>query len=125
MRKIAEVWIEGKFPSFNEYINACRKNRYGGGNFKARWDDICALQMVKMPVINCPVFIRFTWYEATRKRDKDNVAFAKKFILDAMQKIGKLPNDNNRYISGFEDRFVYRRGQGCLVEVFKAGAEKE
>ena len=40
-----------------------------------------------------------------------------KFILDALQKCGKLKNDNSTYIAGFEDAYVYGKGQGVLIEV--------
>ena len=51
------------------------------------------------------------------KRDKDNVAFAKKYILDALQKSGILPNDNNKYIAGFIDTFVYEKCDKVVVEI--------
>ena len=33
-----------------------------------------------------PVVIRYLWIEPSRRRDKDNIAFAKKFIQDAWSK---------------------------------------
>lgn len=51
--------------------------------------------------------ITFNWYEKTKRRDKDNIAFSKKFILDAMQKAKIIKNDNNNYILGFKDLFFY------------------
>lgn len=65
--------------------------------------------------IASPVHITFIWHEPNQRRDKDNVAFAKKFILDALQKSGRLENDNNRFISGFSDKFVYDRSEGVEV----------
>ena len=70
--------------------------------------------------IDKPVYIKFIWYEQNCKRDKDNVAFAKKFILDALQKSGILPNDNNQYVLGFQDEFVYRQGDKVEVEIWEA-----
>ena len=67
--------------------------------------------------IDKPVLIKFVWHEKTMKRDKDNVAFAKKFILDALQKSGILPNDNNKYIAGFIDTFVYEKCDKVVVEI--------
>ena len=62
-----------------------------------------------------PVHVTFVWLEPNHRRDKDNVAFAKKFILDALQKKGVLPNDNNKWISGFTDEFIYGKGEGVIV----------
>ena len=56
-----------------------------------------------MQAVNGPVRLNFIWYEKTKRRDPDNVASAKKFILDALQKQGILPNDSRKYIYGFSD----------------------
>ena len=61
--------------------------------------------------------VRFVWYESTKRRDKDNVCFAKKFILDALQRARITKGDDNRYLLGFSDEFVYGQGQGVVVEI--------
>ena len=38
-------------------------------------------------------------------KDPDNVAFAKKFILDGLQKSGSITGDGMREIAGFTDSF--------------------
>lgn len=52
-----------------------------------------------------PIRLIFSWYEQNKRRDKDNIAFAKKFILDAMVNAGVIPNDGWGYVDGFEDKF--------------------
>lgn len=106
-----------RFPGANEYIAACRKNRFAGAKIKADYTQAVALYFRGLPPVTEPVKIRFIWHERTRRRDKDNVAFAKKFILDGMQAAGLLPNDNNRWVVGFEDCFVYDGRDGVTVEV--------
>jgi Holliday junction resolvase RusA-like endonuclease len=49
--------------------------------------------------------MEYTWYEPNRKRDKDNIAFAKKFCQDALVKSGTLANDGWAEIDGFTDTF--------------------
>ncbi len=112
-----EVFVFGKFPSLNEYIAAMNRNRFDGAKMKKQAEHDIMLQIGRLRSFDKPVFITFTWHEKTRRRDKDNVAFAKKFVLDALQKAGKLPNDNNRYIEGFNDRFVYGKEQGFLIQI--------
>ena len=68
-------------------------------------------------MIASPVHITFVWHEPNKRRDKDNVAFAKKFILDALQKAGRLKNDNNKYVKGFTDKFVYDGTEGVEVHI--------
>lgn len=52
-----------------------------------------------------PVYIDFRWYEENTRRDKDNIAFAKKFILDALVELGILQGDGWKWMTGFSDSF--------------------
>lgn len=116
--------IPFRLPSLNEYIDKCRGNRYGGAGFKkAVENDIMLILNARHFLICTPVHMTFVWHEPNKRRDKDNVAFAKKFILDALQKSGRLKNDNNNYIAGFTDRFVYDGSEG--VEVWIEGEDNE
>lgn len=49
--------------------------------------------------------ILFRWYEPNKKRDLDNICSAKKFIQDALVKMGVLQGDGWRHIIGFSDEF--------------------
>ena len=111
------VMIHGKLPSLNEYIDACRRNRYQAAKMKRDAEELIMWQVKRLLPIKGRVRMRFTWYEESRRIDPDNRAAGKKFILDALQKCGKLKNDNARYIAGFEDRFIYGKGQGVMIEV--------
>ena len=51
------------------------------------------------------VYLRFNWIEPNKRRDKDNIASAKKFIIDALVKSGILENDGWKNVIGFSDRF--------------------
>lgn len=118
------VKIRGKLPSLNEYINACRRNRYAGAAMKQDAERLVVLQLGALQPIKSPVIIHFIWHEKTRRRDKDNVAAAKKFILDAMQKARKIPNDNNRFVAGFSDRFVYGAKEYAVEIIIEPMQEK-
>lgn len=67
-----------------------------------------------------PYWMLFEWHESSRKRDPDNIASAKKYVLDAMQKVGVIENDSQRYIRGFHDRFVDDTMDGLIVTVLPA-----
>lgn len=99
--------IEGKLPSANDYIKLCRGNRYGGNKMVSDTEKYIALFIKKIPHIDRPVILHFKWYEKNRKRDVDNVAFAKKFIIDTLVKTKKLTDDSSKYVIGFTDRFFY------------------
>jgi Holliday junction resolvase RusA-like endonuclease len=53
----------------------------------------------------CSAFFIFHWIEKDRRRDKDNIAMAKKFILDSLQEWGVLKNDGWKQVLGFIDIF--------------------
>lgn len=95
-----------KLPSCNEYINACRVNRYAGAKMKAETEEAISWFLKNPHTINAPVTIAFEWEEPNRKRDIDGIAFGKKFILDALVKKGILPNDSQKWVRGFTDTFT-------------------
>lgn len=117
------VILEGKLPSLNEYVRACRANARYSNKLKRNVEEVLMWQMGRLRKIETPCFISFEWHEKNRRRDKDNVAFGKKFILDAMQKAEKLVNDGNNYIQGFSDRFVYGDWQGVILRIWEVGED--
>lgn len=112
------IMIKGKLPSMNDFIDACRSNAYKGAHLKKTYEQGIMWQVGRLKKISEPIKIIFIWHEQTKRRDKDNVAAGKKFILDALQKAGKIPNDNNRYIIGFEDIFRYGQEQGVELMIY-------
>lgn len=70
---------------------------------------ICFMGMRRLPKhLKKKVDIDFVWVEKNMKRDKDNIAFAKKFILDALQDLEVIDNDGWKEIGNFSDK--------CLVD---------
>ena len=94
-------------PSLNDYINVCRKNRYESARLKKKMERNISCFLDNCPSFDHPVKIHFHWIEKTKKRDLDNICFAKKFILDAMVKSGKLKDDNRKFVTAFTDTFEY------------------
>ena len=104
------ITIPGRLAGANEYILKCRTNRVAAASFKHKQEKI-----VQAAVYDClqhkprpyqkPVVIHYHWYEQNKRRDKDNIAFAHKFIQDAFVEIGLLAGDGWAYIAGFTDDF--------------------
>ena len=99
--------ILGRLDGLNEYTNANRNNLYNGAQMKKKNENIVmkSLLQVKKETFTEPVFIRFHWIEPNKRRDKDNIASAHKWILDALVKCKILENDGWKNIIGFTDRF--------------------
>lgn len=112
-----------KLDGLNEYTCECRGNKFGGGKCKRKNEDVCIayIKASKIKPISGAYKVHFVWYEQRKTRDKDNVAFAKKFILDALQKSKITKGDDNRYLLGFTDDFVYGQGNGVIVEIYEDG----
>lgn len=94
-----------KLPSLNEYVRANRQNKYAGAKMKKDIETSICWQIAEQGLVELtpPLRISFKWFEKNKKRDKDNVVFGKKFILDSLQKMQVIGNDNWEWISSFED----------------------
>lgn len=100
--------IEGQLPNLNEYTKACRGNRYAGASMKKHAEMIIGAYInaqLKGVRFNGTVELSFRWYEPNKKRDLDNVCFAKKFILDALVSNGIIVADGWKGVAGFTDKF--------------------
>lgn len=109
--------IPYKFPSFNEYVRECRRNKYAGARMKKQIERDISWFIAKLPRFEKPIEITFHWVEGNKRRDLDNIAFAKKFILDAMVKQGKLKDDNRKCVTAFIDRFSYGRESKVILDI--------
>jgi len=100
--------IKGELTDLNTYIQKERGNRYSGASTKRTNTDLVTLlcKSQKIKKIIGSVFITFRWYCKNKKKDKDNICFAKKFILDGLVNAHVLKSDGWDSIEGFEDEFV-------------------
>lgn len=112
-----KIEIPFRLPSLNQYINECRKNRYAGAKMKKDVDEDIGWYINTLPKYKNPIRIHFHWVEENKRRDFDNICFAKKFILDSMVKAGKLKDDNRNYVVGFEDSFEYAKESKVILEI--------
>jgi len=111
--------IEHKFTTLNKFINAERSNRYIGAKIKKRETNIAYLALRGSPKLNTPCKLRFTWHCADKRSDLDNIAFSKKYILDAMIQANIIENDNMKNIIGFEDVLVFSDKWSVEIEVYE------
>lgn len=111
------VIIDAKLPGCNEYIKANRSNRYVGAKMKRETEDLIYYYIKDLPTFEKPVKINFTWVEESKRRDLDNVCFAKKFILDTLVKAGKLKDDNKNNVYAFTDSFEYGEKTKVILDI--------
>ena len=78
--EVHSITIPFRLPSLNQYINECRKNKYAGANMKKNVEKDIGWYINLLPEYKNPIKIHFIWVEENKRRDLDNVCFAKKFI---------------------------------------------
>ena len=108
-------------PTLNEYINAERSNRYMAAHIKKMTEQrlVFYIRSQTRERIQGPVFIKYKWIRKEARHDKDNIAFAKKFVQDALVKAGVLQNDGWKNIIGFTDTFEIGEQNRLYVEIEK------
>lgn len=109
--------IRVKMPSLNDYIRESRGDKYGANQTKRKLEMIIRQYIEILPAFRHPIEIDFRWIEDSRRRDADNIAFGKKFILDAMVKAGKLPDDNLDHVQAFRDTFEIGKPAGVIITI--------
>lgn len=121
--------VRERLPGLNDYIHALNINRYKGAQLKRDTQDsiIHAIRAAFLkPVKRYPVTVRFEWYERSRRRDLDNIASAKKFVLDALQESGILAGDGQKQVRGFQDVFfVPSKWDGVTVIITEGSVEND
>ena len=98
--------IPGRFPGLNEIIKAAKRSPYVYSEMKKEYSALVwasALEQRIRPV--CSARFTFTWVEANRHRDLDNVAAAKKFLLDGLVDAGVIKTDGWAHVLGWVDVF--------------------
>lgn len=117
--------INQKLPSLNEWVAANRSNKYMGAKFKREVEEVVVWsirQALTAQTLHRPskaVMINFEWHERTKRRDADNIASAKKFILDALVTTGVLEDDSRKYVKGFYDRIIDDKEDYVKVELIE------
>lgn len=111
--------------TLNEYTYATRANKQASARLKKNQEEIIGWyirQQLKGWSTEKPIYVIFTWCQKNRKKDKDNIAFAKKFIFDALVKTHTIKDDSWKNVVGFRDEFIIdpKNGDYVVVEIYEA-----
>ena len=116
--------IEGRLDGLNEYTAACRAKAKGGARLKrdneARVRE--AIRSAHLAPMSTPILVHITWVEGMKEgarrfvpRDKDNIRFAAKFILDALVAEGVIADDGWRFVDGIADTYRLNRSEPKVI----------
>ena len=112
-------FVEGEFPTMNEFIAAAYAHRQQGARMKATFTDVVkfALTGEDRVDLTLPLSVEFIWYRKNALSDLDNISFAQKFVLDGMVRAGIIPEDNIKVITEIRHRMgaVDQRDVGVAI----------
>ncbi len=134
IRKLT-LFIEGKTPNYNEFVDAAKRARifYSNGRrkrvdqywtLKKKWTDNIKnqVQQLGIKMFERPVRIKYTWYRKARVEDPDNISGGgRKVVLDGLVEAGILrsdgwretgPGDSNTYV-----KCAKGEKEGVLLEI--------
>jgi hypothetical protein len=110
----ATLWIPGPLPGMNDVIDAAKGSGGRGKDYsvmKRTWSEIVWAEALRARIqrpgpFAGPVHVRFLWVERDQRRDKDNIAAAKKFVLDGLVTALVLRSDGWDGVASFSDEFA-------------------
>ena len=115
--------IYGRLPGLNDYTLRCRQNRFAGAKMKKDAEELIRgyIMSQRIPHFDKAVELNFSWYEPNSRRDLDNIAFAKKFVIDALVETGVIKSDGWKGVTGFTDSFYIDKSNPRIeVEIREA-----
>ena len=117
---LAKFYIPGELTTLNEYINAERGNKFAASVIKKTETERIVWEVknqCKHAKVSCEFKLFIRWFVKDKKKDPDNVAFAKKFILDGMVSAGLINTDGMKQVTSFQDEF-YVDKEHPRIEVY-------
>lgn len=101
---IAKFSIPGTLPTLNQYSAKERIHRQAAAKLKRETQEAIRwhIKAHGVPSFDGHVYVGFIWVRPDARSDKDNVTFAKKFILDALQEAGVIKRDSWKLCSPYD-----------------------
>jgi|TARA_R110000764_G_scaffold17543_1_gene48191 hypothetical protein len=96
----------------NASIKRMKGHWSGYANEKRRWTERiwAEAKAQKIEPMATPIRVVFNWRMPNMRRDPDGLrGFMVKYILDGLVKAKIIPDDNAKFIVGFEDNFILDR----------------
>ena len=121
--------IPGTLPQLNDVVRVSKGHWHNYAKEKKKTEDtiIAYIKAQKIKPMDPPVWFHFSWISKDYKVDPDNMAFAKKYIIDALVRSGIISKDGRDTVAGWIDDFPEKDPQNPRVEVviFSIGEEKD
>jgi hypothetical protein len=126
-----DFFVPGPLPGLNDIIDASKTGFFARGKRSKRMFEYTLMARRWTKAVGDHIYIGakgdvpefdyvqivFKWLEKNKKRDPDNIAASRKFILDGMVKVGLIPTDGWRHIHSWDDYFMVSADPGVFVSV--------
>lgn len=104
-----------RLTSLNEYINAERTNRYAAAGIKKKNQrdiEVFLKEAISTGHLHHHenASLEMIWTVPNKRRDLDNIAFATKFIQDALVEMGVFDDDNIDHINRLTHSVIIEKG---------------
>ena len=101
--------IGGELPTLNEIIDKSKSHYMQYAKMKKSATNRVAwacnqLETIDKVTLNS-IELDITYYYKNRRKDPDNIAAAKKFILDGLVKAGIIKNDGWKEVKGWSEKW--------------------
>jgi hypothetical protein len=97
--------IPDELPNLNDVINKSKIHWGAYSKLKKEATTLVRYAANKLPKFKKKIFLDITYYARNKRKDMDNIAFAKKFILDGLVEAKKIKNDGWGEIAGWKESF--------------------
>ena len=114
--EICRVEIPLKLPSCNQYIYACRSNKYFSNGKKKKEMENISYKLKTIPKITkYPIKINCEWHIKNSNSDLDNKSI--KSTLDCLQRLEILENDNCNHINEISYKYIKDDRDYLVLEI--------
>ena len=99
-----------QLPTHNDFIKANRAGKYKGARMKKDYTDMChIIAKIAGVMVTERSSFTFAWHEPNKRRDPDNICFAKKFILDGLVQGEMMSTDGWKVVGELKDIFIHEK----------------
>ena len=112
-----KITIPCELADMNEIVKLAKRSPFAYSKLKKDNTNICAWASKKLPKME-RIRLKITYICKDKKKDPDNIAVAKKFILDGLVAAGVIENDGWGQIAGWTEEFeVDKKNPRIEIEI--------
>jgi len=116
-----KLTIPGELTDLNTFLKAVNNNLYAGANIKRQETNRVAQECVacNLEAQLTPVKLHIAYYMKNTRKDLDNVAYGKKYLLDGLVLAGVLYDDSYKWVRGWTEEFLVDPASPRVEVTFK------